>query len=140
MLTLKQIDKAITSMLLTQYPDIDVVETDVSEGFERPSFHIVMDNLDRDTRLHYSIRSMTVRIYYFPSDRYTYQLEILEMQQDLESIFNLNFAVEDRVITIDETRGQIIDGILEFEFDFTYHEDNQKEDTADKMQELMIDV
>lgn len=140
MLTLKQIKLAINNMILEKFPDIEIISRDVSEGFVRPSFHVMFDNIDRDTRFYVSERSMTVRIYYFPSDRYEYSLEILDIQDSLESIFNLNLEVEDRVITINETRGQQIDGVLEFEFDFDFVESNEREDKGELMEELILDV
>lgn len=140
MLTLKQIDKAIADMLNNHFPDIEIQSSDVEEGFKRPSFFMQLDNINTDTRQYYAIRTMTARIYYFPSSRYEYSLEVLDMQDQLNSVFNLNFPVGDRVITIDETRSQVIDKVLEFEFDFEYHDYIKLDDDGDLMQELILDV
>lgn len=117
---LSDIKKAVNSLIKSEFPNIEIQATDVEKGFKRPSFFVLLDNVDRDTWQFISIRSMTVRIYYFPSDRYRYSLETMDVQDRLESIFNLNFAVRDRVITINETRGQMVDEVLEFEFDFEF--------------------
>lgn len=138
MLSLKQIKLAINNMLITKFPSIDIQSTDIKEGFNRAAFFVTIDNVNRDTRLYHSERSMTIRIHYFPSDRYKNSLELLDIQDDLESIFNLNFIVEDRVITIDDTQSQVVDGVLEFEFDFNFLESNDITETGELMGELEI--
>lgn len=139
MLTLKQIKLAIIDMIMTKFPDIKIQSTDVTSGFKRPSFFVTIDNVNRDSRLYHSIRSMTIRIHYFPSDRNKYSLELLDIQDGLESIFNLNFKVEDRVITINDTRSQEVDGVLEFEFDLNFLESNEITQTGE-LGELMSDL
>jgi hypothetical protein len=138
--TLKQIKLAINDMILAKFPAIEIQSTDVKEGFNRPSFFVQLDNIGRDTKLYVSERGLTTRIYYFPEDRYNYSLEIMDIQDSLESIFNLNFKVGNRTITISETRGQEIDGVLEFEFDFEFVEPVDVSDNSDLMGELEIDV
>lgn len=139
MLTLKQIKLAINEILIENFPDIEVQSTDVRKGFKRPSFFVQLDTQSRDSGQFVSNRSMIVRIYYFPSDRYEYSLEILEMQDDLENVFSLNFAVQDRVITIDETRAQKVDGVLEFEIDFEFTDKSAayKDDSDKELMEVL---
>jgi len=136
MLTLKQIILAINEIILAKFPTIEIQSTDVKEGFKRPSFFVQLDNIDSDTGLYFSKRSMTTRIHYFPSNRHNYSLELMDIQDDLESIFNLNFGVDNRVITIQETRAQTIDGVLEFEFDFGFVESKEIADEGVTMEEL----
>jgi hypothetical protein len=142
MITYKQIVKAITDKLVGKFPLIPIVENNVEEGFDRPSFFVMLDNVTRDERRHYSIRSMTCRIYFFPSDRYNFTLEFLDIQEKLESAFNLTLSVADRLITITETRTQQIGEqtetkVLEFEFDFSFHDDPYTtEEITDLMGEL----
>lgn len=136
MLTLSQIKKAINDRIIAKFPTIEIQAADVEEGFTRPSFFVRFDNLIWNTRQYFSERSMTVRIYYFPSDRYVYSLESMDVQDSLGSIFNLNFNVVDRVLTINEVRGQTIDGVLEFEFDFEFVESTMEVASGVLMQEM----
>lgn len=136
MLTLSQIKKAINDRILAKFPTIEIQASDVEEGFTRPSFFVRFDNLIWNTRQYFTERGMTVRIYYFPSDRYVYSLESMDVQDSLGSIFNLNFNVADRVLTINEVRGQTIDGVLEFEFDFEFVESTTEVASGDLMQEV----
>lgn len=139
MLTMKQIKLAINEMLLENFPDIGIQSGDIRKGFKRPSFFVQLDTLGRDSGQFVSDRSMTVRIYYFPTDRNEYSIELLEMQDDLEDVFSLNFAVQDRVITIDETRAQEVDGVLEFEIDFEFTDKSAayKDDSDKELMEVL---
>lgn len=138
MLTLKELKLAINDLIIAKFPAIEIQATDVREGFKRASFFVELVNLDRDTRQYVSERSVTVRVFYFPASRREYALEIMEVQDDLESVFNLNFKAAGKVITINETRGQTIDGVLEFEFDFMYHDKIEITDDSDLMQDLEL--
>lgn len=121
MLTYKQIVKTITGMLLSKFPDIEIQASDVEEGFKRPSFFIELE-ADRDSRKYYSIRTLTIRIYFFPADRYVYSLEVLDKQQQLEELFDLVINVDDRVIQIASTSALVVDKVLEFTVNVEYYE------------------
>ncbi|WP_144940122.1 DUF6838 family protein [Paenibacillus sp. 32O-W] len=136
MLTLRQIDKAITGLLLKNFPNIEVQESDVEEGFQRPSFFVSLETNRTETFQFNRVRDMTCRIYYFPSDRYVYSAEVQDVQDQLESIFGLNFKVEDRIITIDDAESYEVDKVLQYSFDFTYYEDTGEEEKGEKMKEL----
>lgn len=138
MLSLKDIKLAVNNKIKEQFPDVDIQSKDVKEGFKRPSFFVQLDNIQRDTRLYTAVRDITVRIYYFAEDRYKNDLENMDVLDGLESCFNLNFTAGGKVITINDTRGQTIDGVLEFEFDFQFYEDVQEPDDSDLMQELEL--
>lgn len=140
MLTLKQIDKAITSLLLSNFPNIEVQESDVEEGFQRPSFFVSLETNRTETFQFNRLREMTCRIYYFPSDRYVYSAEVQDVQDQLEIIFGLNLAVKDRIITIDGAESYVVDKVLQYSFDFTYHENIDVEDAGELMQEIEYNV
>lgn len=140
MITYSDIDKAVTDCLLDKFPDIEVTENDVKEGFNRPSFFVQLDNTRKDTRLYVVHQSLTVRIYYFPSNRHAYQSELMDVQEKLEEVFNLNLNVLDRTLTIEETNAQVIDGVLEFEFDLEFYQNVKKEDDSDLMSEIVSNL
>jgi hypothetical protein len=142
MLTYKQIVKTTTDMLISKFPLIEVQESDVEQGFQRPSFFISLPDVNRDSRKYYSLRSMTIRIYFFPTDRYVYSLEVLDVQQKLEELFDLTLKVEDRVITISNTSSMVVDKVLEFDINIEYYEKPLPDGSIEPpvMQELNIDV
>ncbi|SNR86000.1 hypothetical protein SAMN05446037_100164 [Anaerovirgula multivorans] len=141
MLTLEQILTTIDEKLIEKYTDIEINSNDVEEGFDRPSFYVKFDNVSRTDYLYNCKRSLTVRIYYFPSDRYVYQLEVLEKQQEIEDLFREGFEINNRYLKIVEgIESYITDGVLQMSFDVEYY-DKHKEDDGEgkeKMQELYL--
>lgn len=140
MLSLTTIKKAINDKIALKFPSIEILSNDVKEGFGRPSFFVKLDNITKDSRLYTTQKSITVRIYYFSSNRYKNDIENMEKSDALEEIFNLNFVAGGKTITINETRSNVIDGVLEFEFDFDYQDSNYVEDDSELMEELINNV
>lgn len=137
---LLDIKKAIVDILKIKFPSVNIVPEDVEEGFNKPAFFIKIDFVNRNTKLYVLERNFTARIHYFKSIKDGSSLDLLYVQDDLESVFNLNFQVKDRVITIDDTRGQTVDKVLEFEFDFKLTESNGINDEGELMEELDLNV
>ncbi|GEO27028.1 hypothetical protein AAC03nite_28130 [Alicyclobacillus acidoterrestris] len=155
MLTYKQIVQAVTEKLQSQFPSIPVLQEDVGEGsansgsgfqFERPSFKVLFDSASRDERLYNSLRTATCRIYFFPTSLYNYSLEFLDTLDGLETAFGLNLQVQDRTITITESRNEQIGDatqtkVLEFDFDIQWYDDpaHPQSESPYKMEELDLD-
>ncbi|TQR33973.1 phage tail terminator family protein [Brevibacillus brevis] len=141
-LTRAQINGAITNKIKAAFPKVKIHSTDVKEGFSRPSFFTMLETGVNDSAMFSTYREMTCRILFFPSDRYVYKEEAYDVQDKLDVLFGLNFAVEDRTITISNARSNIIDGVLHFDFDFSFHddaaEDPMDDDNTAKMRELSI--
>lgn len=136
MLTLKDIKAAIISRL--DNLGIEVTERDVKEGFVRPSFFVHLDNVIKSPSGDEQIRrQITVRIYYFPSSRYEYADEILDIQENLESVFAAKLVVADRYLNINEVESFITDGVLQFYFNIAYEEGKEVSD-AEFMEILHI--
>jgi hypothetical protein len=137
MITYKDIKTAIVSKLDTEF-GIEIQSSDVSEGFQRPSFFVSFDNVSKSSTPDHVEKSMTILINYFPSDRYDYSLEVLDITERLETLFDLKFPVLDRQINIVEVQSVVTDGVLEFSFDIEYLEGKEIEE-AEKMQEIEIE-
>jgi len=88
MITYIDIKKAINSNLIKKF-NIEVNSKDISEGFVRPSFFVEFLNPIRWSSADQIHKSFSVQIYYFPTDRYDYSLEILDVQGQLENLFDL---------------------------------------------------
>lgn len=67
-------------------------------------------------------KSLSVQIYYFPTDRYKYAIEVLEMQETLENIFDLKLAIKDRLINVEDIDTGIVDGVLNCSFDLAFYD------------------
>lgn len=136
-LTYKEVAQAITAKLQVQFPSVPILQEDVEEGsanapagytFLRPSFKVLYETSGSDERQYNAIRTMTCRIYFFPTDIHNYSLEFLDTIDGLESAFALNFACQDRTLTIKSSRNQQIGDatqtkILEFDFDLEWYDD-----------------
>ncbi|MEL3956921.1 DUF6838 family protein [Caldifermentibacillus hisashii] len=137
MITYRDIRKAINAKLKNEF-NIEINSNDVKEGFKRPSFFVTFDNLVKSSDQSQFDRSLTIRIYYFPTDRYDYSLELLDIQEQLENLFDLKFNVLDRKFNIFESSSLITDGVLEFSFDIQFS-DAKDVPVDDNVVEIPVD-
>lgn len=135
MIDYKDIKTAVNKQLSNL--GIDIQSRDVREGFNRPSFFVQLDNASRSNYTTQIGRMLTVRIYYFPSDRYEYAVEVLEMQDELEQLFDLKLPVKDRLLNITDLESGMSDGVLQCSFELEF-EFGREEEEADKMEKLLI--
>lgn len=138
MITYKDIRIAINRQL--SKTGIEITSRDVTEGFNRPSFFVQLNNVGRSGDVSQVHKAMTVQIYYFPTDRYEYSIEALEMQETLEELFDLKLSVRDRHLNVDELNTFINDGVLNCTFDLAFYSGRKTEyeiiDKADDGEEF----
>ena len=141
MITYKDIKKAVNTLLIKQF-GIEINSNDVEEGFIRPSFFVSFDDTLRSSTVDQIEKSLTIRIYYFPTDRYNNSIELLEVQEELENLFDLKLPVKDRLFNIFEAESVVTDGVLAFSFDIEFLEGREIEygsvSNTELMQELDI--
>ncbi|MCB5028012.1 hypothetical protein LGV96_09885 [Streptococcus mutans] len=118
MINLADIRKAVNMQL--QRTGVPVYSRDVSEGFKRPSFFVQLDNVTRHGSPEHIDRSLTVRIHYFPKDRYEYAIEVLDITDALESLFDVKLKVKDRQFNIHDFDSSVSDGVLQCYFDIEF--------------------
>lgn len=134
MITYKQIKKSINEKLKAKF-NIEINSRDIREGFIRPSFFVDFENINKNALESQIERSFTVRIYFFPTDRNAPSMEILDVLEQLEEIFDLKLQVGDRHLNIFETNSETTDGVLQFEFDIHF-EDGREVTEVETMSEL----
>jgi hypothetical protein len=141
-LTYKYIVKTATDMLLAKFPTIEVQASDVEQGFQRPSFYVITENAHRESYRYYSVRTMDIVIYFFPTSRDNYAIEMLDTQQKLEELFDQNIIFGNRVVPILNTEHQIVDKVLEFTIAIEYYEEPFDDGAQAKpiMKELNVNV
>ncbi|WP_077369709.1 phage tail terminator family protein [Anaerosalibacter sp. Marseille-P3206] len=136
-----EIHKAIVNKL--NKTGINTTSKDVSEGFDRPSFFISLDNIKASDFMREALdREITVRIYYFSTTVDNNRIELLNMQDKLNEIFledNLIRANEYVNIEIDELEFNIIDKVLHCYFDIRLCENYDRVDDTPTMEELQIE-
>jgi len=126
MITYKDIKAAVNNQI-SSYFDAPIQSRDVVEGFRRPSFFTRLENNVNSSGATQNYRELTVRIYYFPTDRYEYSIEVLEVQEQLERIFDLKLPIKDRLININDTESVLTDGVLNFSFDIAFYDAKEVE-------------
>lgn len=121
MLTLEEIMAEINLKLSAL--NIKINESDVQEGFARPSFFVKFDTVYRTDYQNCFHREISVILYYFPSDRYRYQLEVLEIQQKVEIILKGGFTIKDRALNISQDIEALVnDGVLQMMFQLDFYD------------------
>lgn len=150
MITLKDIRIAVNRQL--KKTGIEINSRDVEEGFNRPSFFVQFNNVNRSGTETQIERMLSVNIYYFPSDRYEYAIEVLEIQDTLENLFDLKLRVKDRHLNVDDFQSFVNDGVLNASFDMEFFdgrkkmwqteedEEHERLHPIEKMEELDIDI
>jgi len=130
MIDYKDIKKAVNKQL--SKTEIEIMSRDVEEGFNRPSFFVELDNVNRSSTVSQIERSLTVRIYYFPSERYNYSIEVLEMQDKLEDLFDLKLKIKSRWLNILDYQSFVNDGVLSCSFDIEFEDGRHSEKNVDE--------
>ncbi|SFB62604.1 hypothetical protein SAMN05216312_12225 [Cohnella sp. OV330] len=137
MLTRAQLNKAINERIKELFPGIEILSSDVEEGFNRPSFFVRIET-NRTENMRVNVyRELTCRILFFPSDRNRYKEEAYNVQDHLESAFGLNLSVEGRTITIDSAVTDIVDRVVHYDFDFSFYDDGVAGDELAPVMEVL---
>ena len=140
MITYKDIKKAINGLLTEEF-NIEINSNDVKEGYSRPSFFVSFDNQTKSSTLTQIEKSLTIRINYFPSDRYGNSIELMDMQEQLENLFDVKLPVKDRRFNIVDVTSTVTDGVLDFSFDIEFSDVREvvyDEQPSEMMQTLYI--
>ncbi|MEK4715340.1 phage tail terminator family protein [Sporosarcina sp. FSL K6-5500] len=138
MITYKDLRIAVNRKLKTT--GIEVNSEDVSEGFNRPSFFVEFLNIARSSDENQVHKSLSVQIYYFPTDRYKYAIEVLEMQETLENMFDLKLAIKDRLINVEDINTGTVDGVLNCSFDLAFYDGRERNKYEQYPSELMHEL
>lgn len=119
--------KSINKILEDKFSNIPILsEKDVEEKITRPSLMVSMDNVSSDNFMSNVIdKSLTIRIYYFPSSRYKYKIENLNMMDNLNELFVENdiLKLENFNILINgEISTDVVQSVLNYNFDIEFSE------------------
>lgn len=138
----KEIIAAINKQLSLTFPKVERNSKDIEEGFKRPSFFVESDNdIFGKIGQSYADDSLTIRIYYFPSDSKKNRLENMNIKKELINLFRFKIQVnESFVIPVDDISANIVDKVLIVSFDLRMVQ--EIEDTSDVplMEELEFNI
>ncbi len=142
MVTLIDINKAITSKIRqaivdTEYSDVPIPATDVTESIIRPSIKFSIES-STNGKYNSSCRekTLTCRIYFFAKDRNKYNIDNIKMQDILETAFLDGLLIKEGfLIPISDVESEVTDGVLVCSFDLYTLELLPDENTDSEMME-----
>lgn len=140
---LKAIKLAINEKIIAAYPNVIIQSKDIKEGFDRPCFYVDFRTGNLSTiSPEFSIRRLSVTIYYFPSDRYEYSIENLEVQETLEKSFLGKLIIDERHFIVHEVSSLVNDGVLQvsFDLDIQSYNDEDLSDANELMGKLITEI
>lgn len=119
MMTLLDIQKAISKKLNSKYNNYYIYVEEVKQGLKRPSFFINIMPISTDNFVAYQDKLINIDIMYFSKNETN--AENLDMINLLEDLFKMTLEINDRVITIKSLNFKVVDDILHcsFSLDFT---------------------
>lgn len=133
--------KAMVKKVNEAFPDIKFISDDVQEGFFRPSFRVVIDNLRESNFMDFSReRAFTIRLYYFAKDKDRNKIENLDMIDSLSQLFvddgilkiNDEFSIE----IIEEIEFDIVDNVVHCYINLEIVEDFERTDNTPYLEDL----
>ena len=146
MITLKDISNAIinqtySGLANTTYNTVKFSSTDIKVKITRPSLFLEFDsNRIGLFNANNKERTLSAKVYYFPSDVSKFKIEDMEVQGYLENIFLKYLVVNDTfVINITEIDFTITDGVLTCTMELYTVEDITNEVFADTAQSTVND-
>lgn len=101
-----QVIKRLTKLLNAAYPNIEVTNTDITEGFKRPCFFIDLEDVDTSRVGTYYQDALELRLYYFAADTYSGYIDLLHKRDELIKMLQDTTRLSDD--EDDETYGFVI--------------------------------
>jgi len=142
---IKETKLAINNKILSAFPEIEIQGKDIKEGFKRPSFfvgfsyHKTMKVSDEFYK-----KDLSVVIYYFPSDRNKYSMEVLEVGETLEELFLGKLVIQmvddEKVVPINSVDLDTVDGVLQVSFDLEIFTTKIEVDDNEMMEEIEVSI
>jgi len=142
-ITLMDLITVINTTLENKFPSINLLSTDIEEGFKRPAFFVDIDNHNK-SMLGEVLKdvNLTVRIYYFSSNKSKNRIEVIDMMENLKDLFLTTLKInEDFYIPIDEVNSTITEEkVLVVDFDIRYVYEVQEDEDLEIIDNLEINI
>lgn len=141
MIKYSDIHKAIVRDIKTKYGDI-TFSTDIEEGITRPSFFIELDNAVTNDFMREAMDSeVTCRIYYFSTTIVNNRIEIYQVMDNLNELFQgtLLEVNEELKIEIETIDFSVVDKVLHCYFDLLFSTDYKIIDDREMMENLELE-
>lgn len=151
MVTLLEINKSINdkikaALVGTSFSTVPIIAEDLSEPIIRPSIKVQIESSTNGLfNSQCREKNLTVRVYFFASDRNKYKIENAKMQDIIENAFLDDLEVKEGFfIPINEIESEVVDSVLECSFELYMVEllPEKVSDTEsdEPMEELNLDI
>ena len=96
MLSVINVIKALTLLVESKFPNYPVNDRDLTEGFDRPSYFIDIDEVRGENVTSELVKETAdISLYFFEEDIYSGFLKLLDMKNDLLELLNNPLALTD---------------------------------------------
>ena len=142
---IKETKLAINNKIKSVFPEMEIQGGNIEEGFLRPTFFTSF-SYHKTTKVSDEIykKDLTVVIYYFPSDRNDYSMEVLEVGETLEELFLNELVIEmvddKRVVPINSVDLDTVDGVLQVSFDLEIFISKVEADDNEMMEAIEVSI
>ena len=130
----------MSELIEKEYPDYPVVDYDVDEDFQRPSYFINVENVHTEwVAVDYVQESSDLEITFFAPNRYEGFLELLDLKNNLTMLFNEPLQITDTFfVTLLETQSELFknDKVLTFSFTANIVNKIERDETENYMENL----
>lgn len=147
MLTVIDVIRALSELIESKYPDYPIIDMDITEDFERPSYFIDVDDIETSwTANDYIKESSNLKIIFFAAERYEGFLELLDMKNKLTVMFDEPLYVtngqEEYYVSLLNTASDIYkaDKVLEFTLRADLIQKVERQETEPYMEDLNVNI
>ena len=135
-MTTVDIRNAAAQKLSTGFPEFSQYFDVMPHDFSKPCFLVQINPVSKINESSFQFtKTVSVNIKYYPEEGAG--IGLLEMQDQLEELFDMVLQVGDRTLGIDGTKGEIIEKLLHFNFELSFTGSREDmESNLDKMQTL----
>lgn len=131
---------SLSNLIQDVYPEYKLIDYDVEEGFNKPSFFISVENVSTSfVATDYIQESSDLEITFFAEDRYEGFLTLLDMKNNLMQLFTEPLEIADNFyVTLLDTTSEIYkaDKVLTFSFTANIVNKVERNETDDYMENL----
>lgn len=135
------VDRLRQSLKNTPFKSVPIVNSDLKEGFERPSLKIDISADREQINTNYTGRNINVEVYFFASNINEYKIENLSIQEIIEETFIGGWSISPNCfIYINDIESDIIDTVLVINFEFSIVNEILINDDSEYMESLELDL
>lgn len=147
MLSVVDVIRSLTELINTNYPQYKIIDCDIDEGFDRPSFFIDVEDVNTSwVATDYIKESSNIQIVFFAENRYEGFLDLLDMKNNLTVLFDEPLYISDETseyyVSLLTTNSDLYkqDKVLTFNIQADLIQKVERKETKHYMEELNTNI